>query len=605
MERAKRSKAWNYFTKIRDDAVQCKLCATELKYANSPGTMLNHLRLKHPSVSCAKERKNQTSMAVESSNSRKCSRQRAEKVTNLLCSMIITDMLPVSVVEGTGFRALMSFVEPEYCVPGGQTVMSRLEMCYDNCVKSLREHLGAAVQVAFTTYRWTALTAESYMTVICHYIENWELRSAVLHTESLALHHATENVAEKLHSVVERWGLAGRVLACVHDHTSDVLAEVPKYVSWEFISCFNHTLQLAIDDGFSSCGVACVVAAANRLVAHFHHCSVAAEALVRKQAKLQVKQHCLIQSCSRWMSVHNMFERLCEQRWSITAVLSDGSVTKPSAAQKLQMPDEHWQFIEDILPLLSTLKYATAAVSAEQSFSISDIYPICNSLLQTHLRTGSPAEHGNVANFKAAVRHSLEHRMKPNDPAIAAKPALIASMLDPRHKHMRFLSPVLQVTAKSKLLQLASPVGVETLQKIGTEPKKKEVAEVNELTEPIHQTMCEAKKSAIVMLLGEDYSVKGNVENAVENELNTYFREPCPSLECSPLAWWKVNVQRFPTLGKLAQSYLCVPASSVPAERLFSNAGLTENCLITRLTAEHVNMLIFLNKNQHYFLNLM
>ncbi|KAJ1128413.1 hypothetical protein NDU88_006792 [Pleurodeles waltl] len=498
----------------------------------------------------------------------------------------------------------MRFVEPEYCVPGGQAVMSRLEMCYDNCVKSLRKNLGGVAQVAFTTYRWTAPTAESYMTVICHYIENWELRSAVLHTENIALQHAAENIAEKLHSVVERWSLTGRVLACLHDNTSNVQANVPKHVTWESISCFTHTLQLAINDGFSSCGVACVVAAANRLVAHFHHCSMAAEALVRKQAKLQVKQHCLIQSCSGWMSVHNMFERLCEQRWAITAVLSDSSVTKPSAAQKLQMPDEHWQFIEDILPLLSTLKFATTALTAEQSFSISDIYPICNSLLQTHLRSGSPAENGNVANFKAAVRHSLEHCMKPSDPAIAAKAALIASVLDPRHKHMQFLSPVLQATAKSKLLQLASPAGVEPLQSAGTEPIKNEVAEANELTEPTPKQMCEAK-SAIVMLLGEDYSVKGNVENAVENELNTYFREPCPSLECNPLAWWKVNAQRFPTLGKLAQSYLCVPASSIPAESMFPNAGFTENCLFTRLTAEHVNMLIFLNKNQHYFLNLM
>ncbi|KAG6937634.1 hypothetical protein G0U57_009221 [Chelydra serpentina] len=124
--------------------------------------------------------------------------------------------------------------------------------------------------------------------------------------------------------------------------------------------------------------------------------------------------------------------------------------------------------------------------------------------------------------------------MKPSDPTIPAKPALIASLLDPCHKHMQFLLRVVQMAAKSKLLQLASMLEIE-------EPP----SAVAELDEPALKKMCETEKSAVVMLLGEDYT---NEENAVENELENYFREPCPSLECSPLVWWEVNTQRFPKL---------------------------------------------------------
>ncbi|XP_075763279.1 E3 SUMO-protein ligase ZBED1-like isoform X1 [Pelodiscus sinensis] len=593
MERSKKSAAWNHFIQISEDVVKCKLCSAELKYAKSTGSMLNHLKLKHPTVSRKTESRNQTPLAAFASGSSGRYNTREEQLTELLCTMISTDMLPVSVVEGTGFRALMSFVEPDYCMPLRQTITSRLENCYETCVRLLREKLDKAVKVAFTTDCWTALSTESYMTVTCHYIENWEPRSSVLHTESLAGEQTAENLAAKLNATVERWGLAGRVLACVHDNTSDIaLANTPRYVAWESVSCFAHTLQLAINDGFLSSPVDHAVAAASRLVAHFHHSTVATQAFEREQIQLQVQPHPLIQSCKiRWNSVYDMFERLSEQRQAVTAVLSDSSVTKQSDAQMLQLQDEHWQLLEDILPVLSTLKCATTAMSAEQLASISNIYPICNSLLQTHLRSEAPAENATVTAFKAAVRRSLEHRMTPSDPAIAAKPAVIAALLDPRHKHMRFLSPVVQIAAKSKLLELAARLEIEEPPRAWADRRG---AETDEPMEPASKK----RTSAIVMLLGEGYTKKENEENAVEKELEDYLREPCPSLECSPLEWWKVNAQRFPRLGKLANSYLCIPGTSVPAECVFSSAGLTINRLRSRLTPEHVNMLIFLNKNK-------
>ena len=47
--------------------------------------------------------------------------------------------------------------------------------------------------------------------------------------------------------------------------------------------------------------------------------------------------------------------------------------------------------------------------------------------------------------------------------------------------------------------------------------------------------------------------------------------------------------------------YLSVPATSVPAERVFSMAGLVVNRLRARLTSEHVDMLVFLRKNYHNY----
>ena len=53
------------------------------------------------------------------------------------------------------------------------------------------------------------------------------------------------------------------------------------------------------------------------------------------------------------------------------------------------------------------------------------------------------------------------------------------------------------------------------------------------------------------------------------------------------LLWWRGHQHRYPNLAKLARRYLCVPATSAPSERVFSNAGLTISNASSRLLAEN------------------
>ena len=97
------------------------------------------------------------------------------------------------------------------------------------------------------------------------------------------------------------------------------------------------------------------------------------------------------------------------------------------------------------------------------------------------------------------------------------------------------------------------------------------------------------------LLLGSDLPASSSDDSdPVQDEVENYFKQEQSPRDSSPLNWWKVNGHRFPLLARLARKYL---ATSTPAEGVFSVAGLVVSHLRASLSPEHVDMLVFLNKN--------
>ena len=75
------------------------------------------------------------------------------------------------------------------------------------------------------------------------------------------------------------------------------------------------------------------------------------------------------------------------------------------------------------------------------------------------------------------------------------------------------------------------------------------------------------------------------------------FEEPVLARLQDPLPWWKKNERYYELIAKIAKNYLCIPGTSVPAERVFSKAGELVSIRRNRLKPKNVNMFLFLNKN--------
>ena len=90
-----------------------------------------------------------------------------------------------------------------------------------------------------------------------------------------------------------------------------------------------------------------------------------------------------------------------------------------------------------------------------------------------------------------------------------------------------------------------------------------------------------------------------SVSTSAEVQVQTYLLEQTTKRESNPLQYWKQNASRFPPLADVAVKFLCAPCTSVDSERLFSSVSNVLNAKRNRLSADHVEMLVFLKKNLH------
>ena len=80
-------------------------------------------------------------------------------------------------------------------------------------------------------------------------------------------------------------------------------------------------------------------------------------------------------------------------------------------------------------------------------------------------------------------------------------------------------------------------------------------------------------------------------------EIETYMQYPTLHIDECPLTWWKVEASRMPVLSTVARKYLCICASSVAKERMFSKGGNIVTTKRNCLKPENVEHLMFLAKN--------
>lgn len=104
------------------------------------------------------------------------------KVDQAVLKVVVGDLHPFSIVDGSAFRELMALVAPHYTLPC-RTTISRTLMPrkYTEVQEKVRQQLEGVEAISLTTDLWTSRTTKAYIAVTGHFISReWSMESALL-----------------------------------------------------------------------------------------------------------------------------------------------------------------------------------------------------------------------------------------------------------------------------------------------------------------------------------------------------------------------------------------------------------------------------------------
>ncbi|CAL9708203.1 unnamed protein product [Knipowitschia caucasica] len=289
-----------------------------------------------------------------------------------------------------------------------------------------------------------------------------------------------------------------------------------------------------------------------------------------------------------------MISRFLEQQQAVCAVLAGDR-----SLWHLMPKDTDITVMEEAHQFLKPLNILTDVMASEKQVTLSSLKPV---LVHINGHILSPKEEDSALTeaMKSAVRNDLLLQMRYTE---EMKMVLdIACFLDPRFKGN--FSEKLEDTKKAcaeEAVAIIPNTGPGTSQAL---PHAETISEDDDDSAQEGTSSGSSKRKGTTLSGLLQHITKACTpasaplasQEKVEAELKLYLSLPIISAEADPLSWWKTHMDEMPLLSKVAK-YMCIPATSVPSERVFSTSGHIVCPQRSRLSTENVNILTFLHQN--------
>lgn len=640
---------WEFFqvSSVDETHAICVLCNSKIKRGGTPKTystspLHKHLSAKHfVAYTAAKRKSSEQAGSSSSSPSAPAPKQvklaamkqasmdnfkpikvwnindaGATKIHTKIMNMIAMDNQPFSVVNDQGFIELLAHLEPRYLIPSSKYFNEvMLPDVYNRLKCSIAESLNEASFLSCTTDIWTNSNSNtSFLSLTAHWLkENFSFEHYVLHCKEIEGRHTGLNICENIKAMLSNWSInLDRVHLVVRDNAYNMRLGM-SLLNTNSLPCFIHTLQLVIKDSlFEDVDIKLMLAKARKICGHFSHSSTACEKFKSIQMELDssvTKESALLlvqDVPTRWNSTFLMLRRLDRLKVSVQQYVANNLAD-------LMITSREWKLVSDILVLLKPFFMVTETCSKRDAL-LSSLIPHSRALI-TFLRhqtaQASDQTSSSIVFLARKLKEACEKRLYSTTSSYNLYDnnlLLVTTAVDPRYRLSVFPTEIKEKVETLLLTELKNHN--RDLARIrGDSSPSKTVSHDDQ-----QQTGNSGEESSTEFDPNNFFSfysfsqqatpqvqhITGPKNDELQAEIRLYLAVPnLNSLanESEVFSWWNANKSQYPHMASFAQRLLCAPPSSVPSERLFSEAGNLYEQKRNRLLPKTGEKLLFLHHN--------
>ena len=569
----------------------------------------NYLQAKQSNSTASEEQTSLLSYVAATSYSRNHPRQIG--ATSALVSLIAENMLPLSIVESPAFKKYSAALDSRFVVPSRKHVSTKLLTQKNGEIQEkIHRLLDNATMVSLTLDLWSNRQMRGFLGITCHLLQDWNLTSLMLTCTRFKGSHTAENIAQVYEDVLAEYRIENKFLTAVTDNAANVVKafNLPGFGSTEecdassssesddedhenddpigpidlhdsmfyvptHITCFAHTLQLVVNDGLKEArSIERILAKVAKIIA-FVRKSIIASDILEGERRLQTKV------ATRWNSALISIRSFLEVSQDKLRQLD--TVTLTSYERRV---------LRELVDILTPFQEATDFTQGQKVVTSSFVLP-CIQGLRKALKSFSATYKSGLVPTLAS---SLETRMCKYEENTVF---VFAAILDPRFK-LKWCDPIEVDSIKLTFILAAKRIHNDSASQSEPQP----AAQPEDQSQPPP-----AKKRKESELLNyifseteiEPTSSSSTATSDIDSEIEKYLSSQISRKEDDPLKFWKENELLYPTLSKMAQCYLSIPATSAPVERLFSSAGKIFRPERCRLSDNTFHKLINIKCNSH------
>lgn len=594
-QRAKTSDVWRFFERVRGEPkVRCTLCSPEvyeLKYSGSTTTLAYHLKTKHArdyhgegvtdgEASETPTRSRSTSEPAQPGIAEfiAMTGERKNQLDRLCLKWLTCNMRPFLLVEDRELKEYISAISSgRYRPPSRKTLTAMtpdLFLTLETYIWGIiQEHFKDSLGIWITVDGWTSRAGYSYLGIIAHYLTKDFRPVSFLLSAVQSNNHDSDSIAEEVKKTIETWEFVKFASGMVGDNTNTVpatarkIAEDPSFEEFEYWGCVAHLVNLVVKHSLELSEPASLVAKCRAIVTHIHKSAQALEKLHEYEQELSCPKLGVVQDVEgRWSSTYSMLSRLVRIQEPLIKTL------KNRQRRDLLLTTTEWKIVSELITCLQPFALLTELISGSTGSLFSSCIPIITNLKN---RTAvPPVKASATVEVVTKKLHTLiEHYFFGDEFLNLLSPtALIYCLLDPRFKNLDFVPKEDAERARQLLIDLHSKLHCNsTVDRMEIDEQEQQTYNLYGLTAEPHGT--------------------------ARQTLDTYYKEPILNVLHNPLDWWKLHRDTYPALAALAQKLLGRTSTSVPCERLFSEAGNIVNELRSSLDPDSVAMLLFIEHN--------